>query len=89
MKFPKSNPMKGVIVLLAMLTIMSPIFLLWHVEISMDFKPDTYLDNGFVQRAPIQAYHLWIYATLISSVATVCYVLMTLDTVFGIGRPAQ
>lgn len=70
---------KLLIIFLCLLTLISPIFLLWNIEISMIFNPEVYFTNGFITRNPIQVYHLWVYTTLGSIFALVSFVLFNLN----------
>jgi hypothetical protein len=74
-----NNSLKVFLIFWCLLTLVSPIFLLWNIEISMEFKPDVYLTNGFYNINPIQIYHRWIYLTLLTDFGLIIFVLMNLE----------
>jgi hypothetical protein len=67
------------IIWLCLVTLISPILLLWNVEISMEFKPDIILTNGFYDTQPIKVYHFLIYLTLLSIFCLVLFILFNLE----------
>lgn len=57
--------LKFLMVFICLLSIASPIILLWTIEISMIPNPDVfYLMNGNITRDALSVYHMWIYVTL-------------------------
>lgn len=76
--------LKLFILFLCILTFCSPIFLLWHIEISMEFIDDIILTNGWAVMTPIKVYHFWVYVTLFTNWFICLFVIFNLDKILGI-----
>ncbi len=71
--------LKFLFVFICLLSIASPLILLWTIEISMIPNPDvTYLMNGNIMRDALSVYHMWIYVTMGTSFLVSAVVLFNL-----------
>ena len=75
------NLTKVVLILFCLLNISAVYIFIWHVEITMDFKPGVYLEDGYRTVDPIQAYHNHMYMLLFFTIANTLVILLNVNRI--------
>ena len=83
-KIDKKKGFKIALALLLIFNAISPLIFVWIVEISMDFKEEIVLTNGFFDRTPDKVYHLALWLMAFTTIITSFLLAYYLDKiVFG------
>lgn len=78
---PNFNLTKVVLILFCLLNLSSLYIFIWNVEITMDFKEDTYLTDDYRTVDPIKAYHNHMYALLFFTMANMLIILLNVNKI--------
>ncbi len=63
---------------LAILSVIVPIIAYWHIELTMEFKRNIVLTNGYLLSEPMKIYHNHMWLVFITSFASAVFIIYTI-----------